>query len=143
MSLKVSFTTLGASIFFSLLLCWRWNGPSFPRVNFTNILLTGFGRLKAVFCVLGSISSTFYEKLLSLQIPKAQKDIDVLTQFLHFWNLRLKKFWVNMLVKSTPGCVDICFAKIGPKYDRVGKIYNQTIQKYLGTVNARDLPPPI
>jgi len=36
---------------------------------------------------LGLISSTFYEKLLRAQIPKAQKDTDHLTEFLLFWDL--------------------------------------------------------
>jgi len=36
----------------------------------------------------GSISPTFYEQLLRSQIPKVKKDIDNLTVFLNFWDLR-------------------------------------------------------
>ena len=52
--------------------------------------------------LLGSISPTcFYEQLLRSKIPKAHKDTDDLTVFLHFWDLRAQKLHVNMLVKST------------------------------------------
>jgi len=37
-----------------------------------------------------SISPTFYEQLLHTKIPKAQKDTNDLTVFLHFWDLRAK-----------------------------------------------------
>jgi hypothetical protein len=33
----------------------------------------------------GLISSTVYSKLLGAKFPKAQKDTDNLTEFLHFW----------------------------------------------------------
>ncbi len=36
---------------------------------------------------LGSISPTFSEQLLRAQIPKAQKDSQVITVFLHIWDL--------------------------------------------------------
>jgi hypothetical protein len=36
---------------------------------------------------LGSISTTFYGQLLQVQIPKAQKDTEFLTEFLCFWDL--------------------------------------------------------
>ena len=37
---------------------------------------------------LGSISPTFYEQLLCLQIPKAQKNCSTLQSFLCFWDLQ-------------------------------------------------------
>ncbi len=37
-----------------------------------------------------------------MQIQKAQKDTDDLTVFLRFWDLRMLKLQVNMLVKFTP-----------------------------------------
>ncbi len=37
------------------------------------------------------------------QIPKAQKDIDNFTEFLHFWDLRAKKLCLNRLVTLTLG----------------------------------------
>jgi len=43
---------------------------------------------------LGSISSTFYPQLLSVQIPKAQKDTDNLIESFSFGNLG-KKYWLN------------------------------------------------
>jgi hypothetical protein len=36
-----------------------------------------------------SISPTFYDQPLSRKIPKAQKDIQVISVFLHFWDLYL------------------------------------------------------
>ncbi len=36
-----------------------------------------------------SISPMFYEQLFRVKIPKAQKDIDDLTVFLRFWDLRV------------------------------------------------------
>jgi hypothetical protein len=37
------------------------------------------------------ISPTFYEQLLRLQIPNAQKYIQAVNLFLHFWDLHAKK----------------------------------------------------
>ncbi len=48
-----------------------------------------------------SISSTFYAQLLHTEIPKAHKDTDSLTKFLRFYDLRVKKLLVNMMVKLT------------------------------------------
>jgi len=45
--------------------------------------------------VLGLISSTFYVKLLRVQIPKAQKGTDNLTEFLCFWDLRASKLLIK------------------------------------------------
>jgi len=47
---------------------------------------------------LGSISPTFYAQLLHAQIPKVQKDIEILTEFLCFLDLstlklRIKCWW--------------------------------------------------
>jgi len=50
---------------------------------------------------LGSISSTFQEKILHSKIPRAQKDRDSFTEFLRFWYLHVQKLWVNMLMKLT------------------------------------------
>jgi len=55
-----------------------------------------------------SISSTFFEQLLHLKIPKAQKDTDDLTDFLWFWDLlSLQRLCVSMLMKSTPSIIFI------------------------------------
>jgi len=41
---------------------------------------------------LGSISSTFFEQLLCAQIPKVQKkDSQVISVYLHFWDLLTQK----------------------------------------------------
>jgi len=40
---------------------------------------------------LGLISPTFYAPLLQAQIPKAMKDTDDLTVFVHFWDMRMAK----------------------------------------------------
>ncbi len=42
-----------------------------------------------------SISLTFYEQLLCLQIPKAQEDSQVINVFLHFWDLHVQKLLVK------------------------------------------------
>jgi hypothetical protein len=39
----------------------------------------------------GSISPTFYQQLLCAQIPKAQKDSQVISVFLRFWDLFTQK----------------------------------------------------
>ncbi len=45
-------------------------------------------RIQSWFSYQGLISSTFYEQLLHLKIPKEQKDTDKLTEFLPFWDLQ-------------------------------------------------------
>ncbi len=44
----------------------------------------------------------FINMLLSRKIPKAQKDSQVISVFLHFWDLGTKKAIRKMLVKLTP-----------------------------------------
>jgi len=51
----------------------------------------------------GSISPTFYEQLLRVQIPKTQKDTDDLTVFFSLLGSALVRTAHKMLVKSTPG----------------------------------------
>jgi len=43
---------------------------------------------------LGSISPTFYEQLLRMQIPKAEKVTGDLTVFFHLWDLHLLKLFL-------------------------------------------------
>ncbi len=59
------------------------------------MLQTGaiLGQVK--FYDLGSISPTLYEQLLHAQIPKVQKDSQVVSLFLHFCDLHTK----NLLVE--------------------------------------------
>jgi len=49
----------------------------------------------------GSISPTFYEKLLRAQIPKVQKESEVISIFLRFWDLYRVKAACKTLVKLT------------------------------------------
>jgi len=65
---------------------------SYPTTNEVNLIWT-LG-IKLVLCEdLGSISPTFYTKLLCVQIPKPWKNTDNLTELLHFWDLRIKCWW--------------------------------------------------
>ncbi len=50
--------------------------------------------------LLGSISWTFYEPHLYLQIPRVEKNTDDLTECLNIWDLPVSKLLVNMLVQS-------------------------------------------
>jgi len=51
---------------------------------------------------MGSISPTFYKKLLRAQIPEAQKETDGLTVFFALLGSARKKAFRKMLVKLTP-----------------------------------------
>jgi len=48
-------------------------------------------------------SPQIYTKLLQAQIPKAQKDSQVISVFLCFWDLSKQNLHVNMLMKLTQG----------------------------------------
>jgi len=48
-------------------------------------------------------SPHIYTKLLQAQIPKAQKDSQVISVFLCFWDLSKQNLHVNMLMKLTQG----------------------------------------
>ncbi len=51
-----------------------------------------------------SISPAFYELLLRVQIPKAEKYTNDIAVFFALLGSARKKLHVNMLVKSTLGC---------------------------------------
>ncbi len=64
----------------------------------------------------GSISPTFYTQLLHAQIPKAQKDSQVISVFLQFWDLHTKKLLMNQaLMKLTQHLRKSCGSKVDPK----------------------------
>ncbi len=68
-----------------------------PGVNFSNILCAAFARVE----------------------PKSVKKELKSSIFLRFWDLRLQKLHINMLLKSTPGVNFInillaAFTRVGP-----------------------------
>jgi len=50
-----------------------------------------------------SILSTFFAQLVRAQIPKAQKDTEDLSEFVHFWDLHSRKLLIKMLLLLTYG----------------------------------------
>ncbi len=75
-------------MFFILAIKFFFGGVMTSKIlHLKHISLKSF-RKKADVSNPESISSTIYEQLLCVQIPKAQKDTDNLTEFLRFWDLR-------------------------------------------------------
>jgi hypothetical protein len=73
-----------------------------PGVNFINILPAALVANKFTLIVLGSISTTFYEQLLRIQIPKAQKNRVKPSVFFAFLGSAQVKAARKMFMKSNP-----------------------------------------
>ncbi len=67
-----------------------------------------FDWFELFYCDQRSISSTFYEQLLILQIQKAQKDTDDVTVFFALLGSEHVKALLETLVKSTPSIMYTC-----------------------------------